>query len=170
MNPRPSCLRPLPIRFALGLMVAAILAPREATAADAAVPAKLGAGATLDTLQAGKTTYQHVQVRSVNARTMMIAHDGGIASVRLRDLSSELQAAFGYNPDTEAAADSAIKNAQARAAQTRAKETQARAEADARKPTAAAAQIDHLVQKFGVPPELKAASIFAPSIWISGSP
>ncbi len=118
-------------------------------------PGRLAAGATFETLQAGKTSYQHVQVRSVNARTLMISHDGGIASVRLRDLAPELQAAFGYNPDSEAAADSALKNAQSHAEQARAKETQSRAEADAKKPTAAAAQIDHLVQKFGQAPELR---------------
>jgi hypothetical protein len=67
-------------------------------------------------------------------------------------LSPELQAAFGYDPASEAAADSALKT---RAEEARAKEAQARAEAEAKKPTAAATQIDHLVQKFGVAPELR---------------
>ena len=66
-------------------------------AADA--PATLGVGATFENLQAGKTTYRHVEVRSVNARALMISHAGGLASVRLRDLSPELQAAFGYIPE-----------------------------------------------------------------------
>lgn len=118
-------------------------------------PTRLGAGATFETLQAGKITYQQVQVRSVNARTLMISHAGGIASIRLRDLSPELQAAFGYNPGSEAAADAALKDAEARAEQARAREAQARAEAEARKPSAAATQMDRLLQSFGQPPELR---------------
>ncbi len=150
---RPRRLAPwLSVALFLGL---AFTAPARAATESAATPQGLGAGATFETLQAGKVTYQHVQVRSVNARTLMISHAGGIASVRLRDLAPELQAAFGYSPENEAAAELALENAQARAEQNRAKETQARADADARRPTAAATQIDHLVQKFGVAPELR---------------
>ncbi len=119
--------------------------------------ARLGPGASFDTLQVGTTVYRQVQVRSVNARTLMLAHAGGLASVRLRDLSPELQAAFGYDPGSEAAANSALAEAQVRASDARVKEAQARAETEAKKPTAAATQIDHLVQKFGVPPELHAS-------------
>jgi hypothetical protein len=131
---------------------------RDAQAQTAtATVAHFGPGTTFDLLPVGTVVYRQVQIRSVNARTLMIAHAGGLASVRLRDLSPELQAAFGYDPASEAAANSALAEAQARAAEARAKEAQARAEADAKKPTAAATQIDHLVQKFGVPPELHAS-------------
>lgn len=147
--------RPLPSRPARSLAAGLLLAAAGFLFAADPVTPRLGAGATFETLQAGKSTYQKVQVRSVNARSLMISHAGGIASVRLRDLSPELQAAFGYDANSEAAAESALKNAQARAEQTRAKETQARAEADAKKPTAAATQIDNLVKKFGVAPELR---------------
>jgi hypothetical protein len=155
MNPRRHRLSLSPIVFAVGLAAGVLIASTGTTAAEPALPAKLGAGATFEMLQAGKTTYQNVKVRSVNARTLMISHADGIASIRLRDLSPELQAAFGYDPDVEAAAESALKNAQVHAGELRARETQTRAKTDAMKPTAAATQIDHLVQKFGVAPELR---------------
>ena len=132
------------------------------------VPARIGPGATFDMLQAGGSVYQHVQVRSVNARTLMISHDGGIASIRLRDLSPELQAAFGYNPDTEAAADSALKQAESRAEQARAKEAQVRAEADAKKPSTSATQMDRLMQRFGQPPGLLAGVDLRPKLFELG--
>lgn len=62
-------------------------------------------GAKLDSLTVGKTIYQGVVVRSINARTLMITHAGGMASLRLRDLSPELQLAFNYDPAAEAAAE-----------------------------------------------------------------
>jgi hypothetical protein len=132
-----------------------IAAGGQALAAETGPPARLGAGATFATLSVGAIVYQNVQVRSVNARTLMISHAHGIASIHLRDLSPALQAAFGYDPANEAAADVALQEAQARAAQSRAQEAQARAAAAAKQPTAAATQIDHLVQKFGVAPELR---------------
>ena len=122
-----------------------------------AAASRLGVGATFDTLQAGPTTYQHVRVRSVNARTLMIAHDGGLASVRLRDLSPELQAAFGYNPQSEAAADAALNEAEIRAEQARAKENAAKSRAALSKPSAGGGQFDRLMQSFGQPPEIRAS-------------
>src|SRR3954462_14653037 len=104
MNPRRLRLRLSPIALAVGLAAATLVIGGGGVAAEVASPAKLGAGAAFETLQAGKTTYQNVKVRSVNARTLMISHAGGIASIRLRDLSPELQAAFGYDPEVEAAA------------------------------------------------------------------
>ena len=67
------------------------------------------AGTKIDLLPAGKVTYHDVVVRSVNAHTVMITHAGGMASVRLHDLSPEWQARFNYDPATEAAADAAAK-------------------------------------------------------------
>ena len=64
-------------------------------------------GAKLDSLIVGKTTYQNVVVRSINARTLLITHAGGMTSIRLRDLSPELQTAFNYDPGAEAAAEKA---------------------------------------------------------------
>ena len=74
------------------------------------------AGTRIDSLTVGVTTYQEVQVRSVNARTVMITHRGGMASIRLRDLPPEWQARFHYNPLAEAAAEEAAKSGAAAAA------------------------------------------------------
>jgi len=62
-------------------------------------------GARIDSLAVGSTTYHQVQVRSVNARTVMITHRGGMASIPLRELSPEWQARFHYDPAAETAAD-----------------------------------------------------------------
>lgn len=67
------------------------------------------AGTKIDLLPVGKVTYHDVVVRSVNARTVMITHAGGMASVKLHDLSPEWQARFNYDPAAEAAAESAAK-------------------------------------------------------------
>jgi len=71
----------------------------------------LGPGSKIESLPVGPTTYRQVQVRSVNARTLMITHAGGMASIHLRDLSPEWQARFHYDPAAEAAADEAARNA-----------------------------------------------------------
>lgn len=66
-----------------------------------------GPGTKLDTLVVGSTTYRQVQIRSVNARTVIVTHAGGMASIPLRELSPEWQARFNYEPAAEAAARSA---------------------------------------------------------------
>ena len=89
--------------------VAALLSPMRPAHAAAPAPVPLGLGVSLGTLRIGATTYQRVTLLSVNARTIVIAHSGGMASIRLRDLSPELQSRFGYNPAAEAAADEALR-------------------------------------------------------------
>lgn len=89
--------------FALGLLVTG-------WSAEPAAP-RYGVGTKLETLQVGKVTYQQVQVRSINARTVMIAHGSGMASIRLSELSPELQQAFAYDPEAAAAADASLKQA-----------------------------------------------------------
>jgi len=74
-----------------------------------------GPGTAIESLTVGSTTYRQVKVRSVNARTLVIMHAGGMASLRLRDLSPEWQGRFKYDPAAEAALDQA--EAAARAAQ-----------------------------------------------------
>ncbi len=71
----------------------------------------LGAGSRIDLLPVGSTAYRQVQVRSVNARTIVITYAGGMASIHLRDLSPEWQTRFHYDPTAEAAADQADRNA-----------------------------------------------------------
>ena len=124
---------------------------RPARAADTS--ANLGVGATFDSLQVGKTTYQRVLVRSVNARTLMISHSGGLASIRLRDLPPDLQAAFGYKPEAEAALDAA----DAEAVQRKAKETASRPATAAAKHPGGNSSFDSLMQQFGQPPEIRPA-------------
>lgn len=130
----------------LALALASLISAGAAVAA-AADTSRLGVGASFDTLQVGPTTYQRVQVRSVNPRTIMISHAGGLASVPLRSLSPELQAAFGYDAASETAAALAPPEP-------------ARATATAPKPVRKAppppapSSFDVLLQSFGQPPDL----------------
>lgn len=119
----------------------------------AAAVNSLGVGAAFDTLQIGPAIYRHVQVRSLSARTAMISHDGGLTSIRLRDLSPELQAAFGYSPAAEAA--------EAAADEKRARESAAIA-AKPRPPEArpsSATAFDALLQSFGQAPEIRTTGV-----------
>jgi hypothetical protein len=86
----------------LRAIVLVVLLFTTALQADEAIPAP---AVKFDTLTVGKTTYRQVQVRSVNARTLVIIHAGGLASIRLRDLAPELQAQFHYDPAAETAVD-----------------------------------------------------------------
>lgn len=88
------------------------LGGRVQTAAAAPVASHLGVGATFDTLHVGSTVYRHVQVRSVNARSILFTYAGGLASVHLRDLPASLQAAFGYDRRADAAAEAALDHAE----------------------------------------------------------
>ena len=115
-------------------------------------PAAPAAGATFETLQVGAVTYHQVQVRSVNARTLVISHSGGVASIRLRDLPPELQARFGYDPAAEAAADEAIQRAAQQAAQQRQQDRNASAAAP---PAETDLKFEALLQRFGEQPEIK---------------
>lgn len=62
-----------------------------------------------ESLTVGATTYQDVQVRSVNARTLLIAHRDGLASIRLRDLPPDWQRRFHYDAALDAAAEAENK-------------------------------------------------------------
>lgn len=79
--------------------------------ASAAIPANAAAptvavGTKLDELTVGSATYRHVEIRSINPHTAIITHAGGMASVKLRDLSPEWQARFGYDPTKDVASSS----------------------------------------------------------------
>jgi hypothetical protein len=112
------------------------------------VPPGLGVG--LGTLHVGATTYRHVKLLSVNARTIVIAHSGGMASIRLRDLPPELQLRFGYSPAAEAAADEALQRAGETAAERRRQESRASAgmaDSDSK--------FEDLLRHFGEKPDMK---------------
>ena len=104
----------------------------------------LGVGATFPVLQVGATTYHDVRVRSVTVRSLVITHHDGLGSIRLRDLSPDLQKAFGYSPEAEATADAAAK---------------APPSVIVRKPSApkrpAPSKFDTLLRQFSQPPEIR---------------
>lgn len=104
---------PMPIRRLLAVLCGLMLAPALSLAQDQ--PATHGPGTAIESLTVGATTYRQVKVRSVNARTLVITHAGGMASLRLRDLPPEWRERFRYDPAAEAALEQA--EAAARAAQ-----------------------------------------------------
>ena len=107
-NQRTFCASNMSIhRYLVALITGILLAALPLASADE----PLKAGAKIELLPAGKITYHDVVVRSINVRALMITHAGGMASIRLRDLSPEWQARFNYDPAAEAAADEAAKNA-----------------------------------------------------------
>jgi Papain family cysteine protease len=130
--------------------VVLLLAPAHTTCAATPQTAPLGAGATLESLQIGGITYQRVKVLSVNARTIMIAHSGGMASIRLRDLPLELQSRFGYNPAAAAKADAALQHANDLADKQRREEAQQGARL-----VAPESRIDDLLLQFGRRPDIR---------------
>lgn len=71
----------------------------------AAADSSIAAGDKLAALPVGTTTYREVVIRSINPRTIVITHAGGMSSIRLRDLSPDWQGRFGYDPVAEAAAE-----------------------------------------------------------------
>jgi hypothetical protein len=136
--------------IALGFSIL-VVDPSPLRAAETA-PGSLKAGAVLPTLTVGTTTYRDVTVRSANTRSITISHAGGLTSLRLRDLSPELQAAFGYSPEAEASAEAKSRAEQA--------DLQKRIAADTAKRNATASPtrtpaFEQLLQNFGRPAELK---------------
>lgn len=124
-------------------------------AADPIATQPLGAGAVFETLQiASGTVYRDVKVRSVNNRTLMISHAGGLAAVRLRDLPRDLQIAFGYSAEAEAAADAMLRQAQA--LQQKRIEEQLVLKKRSRQAASDSSEFDQLLQRFGRPVELTA--------------
>ncbi|MBL9214908.1 MAG: C1 family peptidase [Opitutaceae bacterium] len=126
-------------RFLVLLFVAVLVLPaRSAAAAEPLKP-----GARIESLAAGATVYRDVVVRSVSARTVMITHAGGMASLRLRDLAPEWQERFQYDPAAEAAAEAAARAAAPVAA---APKRSVKAPTTKKDPG-----IDQLLQQFGQP-------------------
>jgi hypothetical protein len=130
--------------------VALLLTPARPARAAAAAPVPPGLGVSLGTLRVGATTYHHVTLLSVNARTIVIAHSGGMASIRLRDLPRELQSRFGYSPAAESAADEALQRADELAAEQHLQESRAPA-----RPAESDSKFEDLLHRFGQKPEIK---------------
>jgi hypothetical protein len=140
-----------PARTALVLSGIALFLPL-ARPARAAAPAPVppGLGVSLGTLHVGATTYHRVKLLSINARTIVIIHSGGMASIRLRDLPPELQSRFGYRPAAESAADEALPRAGEMAAEPHPRESRAPAG-----PAESDSKFEDLLQHFGLKPEVK---------------
>ncbi len=116
------------------------------------LPARLPAGAKVATLPVGRTVYHDVVIKTVNARTVMFTHRGGMASIKLRDLAPEWQARFGYDPAAEQASDEALRRATAeRQAQIAAAAAKAKAA-----PPASRSRFEQVLQQFGQAAELRA--------------
>ena len=137
---------PAPRLFATvcGLWLAAVL--------SAQTGPTYGPGTVIESLTVGPTTYRQVKGRSVNARTLVILHAGGMASLRLRDLPPEWRERFKY----DAAAEAALEQTEAatRAAQAAASKPKPKAAA----PTAKKREtpFEALLRSLGQPVVLKA--------------
>lgn len=135
----------------LALVALLAFAPAARPAGAEKAAPRLGAGAVFETLTAGSNTYHGVEVRSVNDRTLMISHDKGLAAVRLRDLSPELQQSFGYRADAEALAETKLQESQA----TQQKRTAGDAVKRSVKSVPGAMGFEQLLQNFGSPLQLQ---------------
>jgi protein disulfide-isomerase len=60
---------------------------------------------TLPVLQAGSETYSNVTVTSISATDIFFTYDGGMANVKLKELSPALQKHFNYEPQQAKAAE-----------------------------------------------------------------
>ncbi len=109
-----------------------------------------------ESLTVGATTYHEVQVRSVNARTLVIAHRDGLASIRLRDLPAAWQARFSYDPALAAAAEVASRSTPSPISSS---SLQRRLTASYH------SQLDDLVKKFGQPAVLKTPIDLRPKLF-----
>jgi cytochrome c biogenesis protein CcmG/thiol:disulfide interchange protein DsbE len=124
-----------------------------------------------DTLTAGAETYKNVTVTGVSATHLQFMHSRGAASVKMKDLSPELQKHFGYDAAKAATVEKSQKAADA---QYRSNVTAA-AKKPVAKPTATAKQVDD--GRDIVVPEIHAKSFrgskppkFEAEAWIGNQP
>ncbi len=59
-------------------------------------PAAIGADAAISLLQTGKATYTNVIVTDKGGTNIYFRHDGGVANVKIGDLSPDVQQSLGY--------------------------------------------------------------------------
>jgi hypothetical protein len=97
-NSTAPAIRILPLRWFAALAVCGCLSVVSPAAESSVAP-----GTELESLVVGPTTYRNVRIRSINARSVMITHERGMSSIKLRDLSPEWQERFGYDPAAETA-------------------------------------------------------------------
>ena len=139
---------PASLRAAMALSVGALLlTPAVSVRAAAPPPAPPGLGVNLGTLRIGTTTYHNVRLLSVNARTIVIAYPGGMASIRLRDLPPNLQVRFGYRPGAGSEADENVQRTGGPPAAQGREEPPAQAESRSK--------FEDLLQRFGQKPGIE---------------
>jgi hypothetical protein len=102
-------------------------------------------GTVFETFTVGPTTYRQVKVLSVNARTLVIRHEGGMASIRLHDLAPDWQARFHYDPAAEATAEQLLQ-AKPKPVVTTARPVSGKG----------GTRLETLLQQFGKPAEVRA--------------
>lgn len=147
-----------------GLAILTLLISSVLSAPAAEAPAKLAAGSKLEQLVIGKATYTNVTIRSVNARTATITHDGGMKSLLLRDLPADLQQRFGYNPEAAQAQEAKAKAGQAAAEEQQKQRIAAAANRNQLARTKGGGKIDQLLSSFGGPPTLETVVDFRPQM------
>jgi len=125
-----------------------------------------------DTLTAGTETYKNVTVTGISATHLQFMHSRGSASVKLKDLSPELQKLFGYDATKAATAE---KSQKASDAQYRAQVANQKAAKPAAKPGSTAKQVDD--DRDIVVPQLHAKSFrgskppkFEAEAWLGNQP
>ncbi len=69
------------------------------------LPALNAAQLKLDSLTVGSTTYSNVTVLGVNASDLYFSHASGVANVKLKYLSEDLQKRFNYDPKAASEAE-----------------------------------------------------------------
>ncbi|HVT28494.1 MAG TPA: C1 family peptidase [Lacipirellulaceae bacterium] len=169
--PTPTFIRFRPTRLLVAVLICGcVFVAAGAGSIPSAVAAEpaFGVGATFDTLQAGSKTYRHVQVRSVNARTITITYAGGMASVHLRDLSPELRAAFGYDPRADATAEAALDAAERRTEQKERTEAAAAPSLVPAVGSSGSSEFDRLLLSFTHPPTIRPGVDLRPRFFALG--
>ena len=115
-----------------------------------------------DELEAGDTTYYQVKVKKVTPKSLLVLHEGGMAQILFKDLDPELQHAFGYDPEVEAAYNQRLRMENA-IAKKRAREQGARLSRQRRTETQTTrrglspldANVDRILGRFGTEPKMK---------------
>jgi hypothetical protein len=137
----------LPLSLAAALTWAAVLFGETAPAAPLRPGDRIG---HLETIKG--QVLEDVVVRSVNARSLVVTHKGGVASLALKDLSPEWQARAGYDPAAAGQAEASLEQAQAAARERQARE---HSRTEVVKQRQELARYERIIQSFGSEPELR---------------
>ncbi|HUG12531.1 MAG TPA: C1 family peptidase [Opitutaceae bacterium] len=118
-----------------------------------AIPAFAEAPKEFAELQTKGATFKNVRVVSKNPSSITVRHSGGIAQILFKDLSPELQEAFGYVPEDMEAFEAQLRTQAQAVVDREARERTRRVVTQVVKD--GAERMDRIVQSFGIGPELK---------------